>query len=437
MPKSVQISQFVQQRLRLNAIAANPSYRWIDPAESRAMGVGSLRSIEDQIRDRREHLAEAARPSTVFTDLRAAIIARQSIGDPPPKAANDNNPLTRERRVRKSTGKYVRGAMADALPVVLAYRNTPDHIPEPVTSNWSIDPSSAIAEPAHNDETGDERVNPSPEDRRMEIHPSIARIMREVRTGAVVRAQPRPVRRNLRQPALGPIVAIGNLKFSDGTARQMVTRKTDRGIETKAESAPAGTMLGCKEAAKGRHGGDGSAVASLSNTRTTALFFGKDEVTKRPINWRPFIPRNPDILPKAKDRKDLTPAQSRALIEEAVRNTKVIPAVKKCPPGVATGCARFSDQFVGLVSGSTGKGGAPNWVDHYSALRDHEDFVAAVSSISSQDKQVLDAALTARNFAEVGHAVGQGKEYARRQGGRRALIAANDNFVAAQKELAA
>lgn len=409
------MSEFVERQMRLLRLAAQkPANKFV------AVGVV----------DRRRELASAVQPSAEFFRIRRTIIERQAIGDPPkpaatPVAANDNQPRRRVRRSRAT----VRGSLAEGLEALLLYRNTPDSLPDPLKSNWSTDPADVIAE-ADFDENG-APIIVSDLDREREIRPSIAKILEEVKDGAIVRAAPQKVRRGLRTPAVGPITSIGRLRFSDGTARERVTMRTETGIETTMATARQGALLGSSEDVGGVRGGGSSAGATMSNTRTTAVYLGTDEA-KKPLHWRPFIPgRKRDIV-----RKDLTPTQSRALIAEFFACSPTIPPVTKCPPGVATGTARFADQFVGLVTGSTGKGGAPNWVDHFTAVRDREEMRRAIRGLDKVDADALEAAIQAKSFADVGVAAGQSREYARRKGGRRALIAANDNFASALKKLA-
>src|SRR5690606_38196568 len=138
-------------------------------------------------------------------------------------------------------------------------------------------------------------------------------------------------------------------------------------------------------------------------------------------------------IPSGRRRKgrSYSAAESRALIEQAIANTPVLPPVTKCPPGIASGTARYSEQFIAMKIGSTGKGGLNHWVERYTAGQEYEAWVAAHKSLSEKDRTVRDTALTAETLAEVGQAAGQSKMYAdKRSGWRRALIAPNDNLAA-------
>ena len=84
------------------------------------------------------------------------------------------------------------------------------------------------------------------------------------------------------------------------------------------------------------------------------------------------------------------------------------------------------------------KGGAVQWVDVYEAIKAHEAWQVTFKSVDEKTKGVLSAALTARTLGEIGVAAGQSVKYATYNGGgKRALIAANDNFAAAAKKYAA
>ncbi|MGO4839743.1 hypothetical protein AB4144_46595, partial [Rhizobiaceae sp. 2RAB30] len=76
--------------------------------------------------------------------------------------------------------------------------------------------------------------------------------------------------------------------------------------------------------------------------------------------------------------------------------------------------------------------------DICSALVSREIWEEALASLSKADRQVLDMVThgRARTLEDVGVAAGQTPEYARRQGGRRVLLATNDNLAKALREAA-
>lgn len=319
------------------------------------------------------------------------------------KPANDNKP------------KYVRGSFADAIPAVLEYRNRPDSPPDPLQSSWSTDPSTVIP-----DTDGSSAPAKYEEDLLLEITPSLQQIEREVKTGRVERN------------ADGQIISIGRLKFSDGNQFERAMVNGETGVEAKKVRMRAGSMLGTTEKVGAPHGGSAPAVVTIGNKHFTGFLGGWDK-DGDPKHWRPYTPGK---LRRGK-RKNLNPEQSAQLIKDAIANTKVMPSVTVCPPGVACGTARFSDQFIGMKIGSTGKGGAPGWVDYFIAGREHDDWMEALSLIEGPAAEALATAMSASSFAEVGMAVGQSRSYAdKRGGGRKALVAANDNLTEVYKKIA-
>lgn len=318
--------------------------------------------------------------------------------------------------------KYVRGSFADAIPAILAFRNRPDSPPDPLRSSWTTDPSTVIPD---GDFDGDDKPEKMAEDLLLEITPSLSQIMFQVKHGAVVKNE------------RGQILSIGKLKFSYKNEHERVTCNGANGVETRMLKLPPGAMLGTTEKLGAAHGGSAPAVVTISNRNLTGRLMGwvLDEAGKEtdvPNGWRAYIPGG--IRRKG---KNLTASQSRALIAEAIANTPKLPAVTVCAPGVASGTARYSDQFIGMKVGSAGKGGAPNWTDEFMAMRDHEEWQATVRAVEPKHLKVVEAAMVAQTFGEIGVAAGQAREYARRKGGKRALLAANDNFVTAMRKSAA
>lgn len=324
------------------------------------------------------------------------------------KAANDNTPRT----------------LAAQLSAVLEFRNRPDNAPDPLRSNWSTDPSTVIADGVFD---GDDEPEAMSEDLLLEITPSIAQIKREIRFGDVVRRDP--------EAKNSPIVSIGKLRFSDGSQHERAMVNGATGVEVKKVRMRAGTMLGSAEKLGGTHGGTSPSAVSISNTNMTGRILGWEvdengERTAKSKNFRGYIP----AIRKRRKGKSMTAAQSRINLAGAIANTQNMPPVTYCPPGIATGTARYSDQFIGMKIGSTGKGGAPNWVDEFMALRDHENWQTAVRAADTENLKVITKALTAKSIAELGD---YGHRRTRERQGWRKLTAANDNLSLNKKMFAA
>jgi hypothetical protein len=314
--------------------------------------------------------------------------------------------------------------LAEQLTALLEFRNRPDSPPDPLQSSWTTDPSQVVIEKAIEDD-GEPAVK-FEEDLLLEITPSIRQIVREVEKGEVTYGTPRGGEKR------SPVVGIGKLKFSDGEDHE---RAYKRGIDGEVvaymRKMPAGAMLGATEKTGAAHGSSSPNVVTISNTNITHRL---QPVTGKRIVARGYTP----AVRKRRKGRSISPDQSRTLIAEAIANTPVLPPVTVCPPGIASGTARYSDQFIGMKVGSTGKGGAPNWVDFYMAGRDHEEWMETIGEVEGKHAAVLNAALSARTLQEVGVAAGQSAKYAAYNGGgKRALIAANDNLSAAIKKKSA
>ncbi len=292
--------------------------------------------------------------------------------------------------------------LAEQLTAFLALRNTPDHKPEPLQSNWTTEPADALVEPEVRRELHGEQ--------RLEITPSIQQIYREMHKPAV---------RNER----GQVVAIGNLHFSDGTQTERAfTIGPDGDVIQYDRRMPAGAMLGCEERLTVSAGaGTQPARVTISNARLAARL-GVEGVQ--------YIPGKR----KRRTGKAYSVAETRALLDEAIANTPAMPSVTKLPPGLASGTAQASDQFVGMKIGSTGKGGAASWTDTFSALQEWEAFQSAFADLPEKEKGVLTRALVAGSLSEI---MPGGTDRGARKRGKRLLVAANDNLQQNQKKIAA
>lgn len=304
--------------------------------------------------------------------------------------------------------KVARGSFADALSAVLEFRNRPDSPPDPLQSSWSTDPATVIHDGAFD---GEEPAEPMAEDLLLEITPSIAKIMHEVKVGATVRQGGKN----------SAIVAIGKLKFSDGTQTEQAMVNGAAGVELKKVRMWAGAMLGTTEKLGGSHGGSAPSVVTIGNSALCE---------RLGVDHRPYTP----AVRKRRKGKSLTAEQSRANLDQAIANTAALPPVTTCPPGLANGTARYSDQFIGMKIGSTGKGGAPSWTDEFMAMRDHQDWQAAVREAEPQHIAVITSAMSAKAIVELGDS---GHRRTMERQGWRKLTAANDNLAQNKRKFAA
>lgn len=292
-------------------------------------------------------------------------------------------------------------SLAEQLAAVMAYRNAPDHEPEPVQSNWTVIAANDNAEP---EEVVDFRF-----ERNLLVTPSVQEIMRQVRLGPVVRND------------AGQIIAIGRLQFSDGTQTERAyTHGPDGDLIRYDRRMEAGAMLHTVERPHTAAGGRG--VTDGDVARSNAFY--ADLLGTPPAR---FIKRT-----KRRNGPSMTAAESRANLDRAIANTKVMPPVTKYPPGLPCGAQQVGDSFVGYLKQPTGSTGSVAWQDIAWTIENAKVWREVRRALKSKDTAVLDAAMRAQNFEDVGVAAGQAPSYARhRGGGRRALIAANDNLTVA------
>ncbi|WP_457659576.1 hypothetical protein [Sinorhizobium medicae] len=311
-------------------------------------------------------------------------------------------------------------SLAEQLQGVLAYKNRPDGPVEPVQTNWT----TAAANDNNPEDLAGMRI-----ERRWSIRPTPEEIDKEVKDGEVERGAASTMGLVVDGQAKtvdvpGPIVAIGKLRFSDGSQTE---RAHVMGIDGQVIMAdvrmPIGALLGTRDRQERALGGD----VITSNSAYTLVYRGKHpgKVKRK---------KREDL----EDREITSREEDIAILAAAKANTASMPAVTKCPDGFPWKPSNLRELFLGLEKTPTGESGSVEWRDITSHLAERAVWAASIAAITQQDKAALDAALTASSLSEVGVAVGQSRQYAdKRSGGRRALIAANDNLMAAIKKISA
>lgn len=284
--------------------------------------------------------------------------------------------------------------LAEQLAAVLAYRNRPDPVVEPLQSNWSTVPANDNADPEEVADFGFER--------NLLVTPSVQEIMRQVRLG--------PVERN----GDGQIVAIGRLQFSDGTQTEKAFTNGPNGDVIKYDRRmETGAMLRTVEKPHGQAGGRGYSDVDLENSNTYhASVFG----TEQPR----YIKRG-----KRRNGPSLTAEESRAFIDKAIANTPVMPAVKYYEPGLPCGAERVADSFLGFLKGGLGETGSIAWEDVSQTVENAKVWKTVRKALKSKDIAVLDAAMIAQTIEDLGD---DGHKRTKERQGWRKLKAANDNL---------
>jgi hypothetical protein len=306
-----------------------------------------------------------------------------------------------------------RASLAEQLQAVLAYRNRPE-VDEPISplqTNWRV----------QNDNIEDTAVADMRFERKRITTPSVAEIMRQCEpnedTGEV----------DIERNDAGAIVRIGKLRFSDGNNVEKVMLLVEDGKIIQGDRRmPTGAMLGTRDQSDVQSGGTqaptGSNLYFAAMLKSAPHRYRSGKRTKRQANDIP----NPPLPPTSMS------------LNEARAFAGLTPIVKDATPALPCGSPRVADSFIGMRKTTCAGGGGQAWEDLSTALSEREVWKESIARLSDKDKAVLDATATAKTFEEVGLAVGQSKAYAKyNKGGRRAMIAANDNLMAAIKKMSA
>lgn len=316
------------------------------------------------------------------------------------------------------------GSLAEQLAALRAYATTPDHEPEPLQTNWTV--------VAANDNDPDD-VADLMHDRKRLVTPSVSEIMRNVALGEVERSEATTEMETYdgvehkKHTVQGPVIRIGRLRFSDGTQTEKAYRFTlDGKLEEYSARMTTGAMLGCRDKVDVALGGD----ENPQETTDSNNYFAAVLDTKKPtyVTGRKFKGQ----------RVHFTHEEAKAELAKAYANTDMSKVTfTRFPNGLPCGSAKVADSFLGMQKTTCAGGGSVMWQDIVIAMADRKEWFDMVDSLKEEDRAVLDAAKTAKTYTDVGVAAGQSKEYSRRKGGKRALIAANDNLMEAIRKYAA
>lgn len=294
------------------------------------------------------------------------------------------------------------GSLAEQLAAVRRFATEPDHQPEPLQTNWSVVPA--------NDNNPDE-IEDLKHDRKRLVTPSVAEIMKNVAAGEVERNE------------AGQVVRIGRLRFSDGTQTEKAYRLTiDGGVEEYAARMPAGAMLGSRDKVDVALGGDDNPQEVTDSNQ----YFADMLDTKKARYLTGKKHKGPRVR--------ITADEARAELVKAYANTDMSKVTfTRCPDGLPCGSARIADSFLGMQKTTCAGGGSMMWQDIVTAMADRKEWFDAVDELKDEDRATLEAARSARNMAEIGMKAGHQGKQAERQGKRR-LMAANDNLMAALRK---
>lgn len=296
--------------------------------------------------------------------------------------------------------------LARQFTALLAYCHRPEGPHEPLGTNWTTI--------AANTNANTDEVKALRHLRKVIMMPSVDYIMEQVATDDVERNE------------AGLIVRIGKLRFSDGTQTEW-TLRLQPGSTTQVEGyyrrMRAGAMLGTREEPDVALGGspDSNEDVAVSNA------YFADVLGTAPAR---YIRRGR----RAKHVR-VTRHMAQAWLDEAIANTPVMPAIKYYPAGLPCGGKRIADSFLGMQTTSgSGNGGSIAWQDISDAIASREQWEESIRSMSAEDIATLDAAQTARTWADISPG---GSVQGARKRGHKLLQAANDNLAAALRKSAA
>lgn len=290
------------------------------------------------------------------------------------------------------------GSLAEQLAGIRLYVTTPDHEPDPLQTNFAVVPAN---------DNNPEDVEGMKVERRWRMKPSVEEIMRQVTS--------HPEEKNEH----GQTIRIGSLRFSDGTQTEQAFKLTiDGKVVAFQARMPVGALLGTKDAAESQLGGDEDSQHVTASNKYFA-----DMLDTLPHRYR--------AGGKRKRGANTSREGAKRELAEAYANTDMSKVTfTRYPDGLPCGSAKVADSFLGMQKGKKGESGSVMWQDIVSAKADRDIWAATVASLSESDRAVLDAATTARSMQQVGETLGfNGKNAERR--GKRAILAANDNLMAA------
>ena len=308
------------------------------------------------------------------------------------------------------------GSLAEQLAALKAFVNRPEGEVEPIQTNWSV--------VAANDNNPEDYADVHTE-RRVSIRPTLPEIERQVKDGAEERGAASTMEvfvdkewKTVEVP--GPITRIGKLQFSDGTQTERCMMAGIDGEPVVGQiRMPVGAMLNTKEVQERQLGGSG-----VSPGESNAWFCEAFDVDNR------------QYIAGGKRRKgqNYTRDEAAEMLAKAIANTPVMPDVYYCEDGIALGTARVADNFIGMKKSPKGNGGAIAWQDLSDKIAEREIFIEAERQLDTKDRDVLQAAKTARSMSDIG---GSGHKRSAEKRGRRYLLAANDNLAIVIKKLSA
>lgn len=281
---------------------------------------------------------------------------------------------------------------------LLDYRDRPEGDVPDVATNW---PTTA----------DNDNVNPEDKaglhvERRLSIRPTVIEIMREVETGDTT------------LNGAGQVVAIGALRFSDGTqSEKAYCYGPDGKLIMYDATMPTGSMLGTSDKQERALGGE---ATTDGNAFFNAFFTAK-------------APKVAARKEPAADQK-IGREQAVVVLADAKANTTTMPTVTQCPTGWPWKPRKLRELFIGMQKGKGGSSGSIGWQDVSTSMYQRDMWAETISEMEPAHVNTIDRSLTAKSFADLADS---GNMRTRTRNGQAQFIAANDNLADAYKKAAA
>ncbi|WP_433762607.1 hypothetical protein [Brucella anthropi] len=347
------------------------------------------------------------------------------------------------------------GSIAEQLAPLMAYRNRPQEEYESLRTNWNLTHDNDNYDEGDEDQRSD--IKDFHIERRINIRPTLGEIEREIAKaeyidvpycegvdsenstdfdcgsrGALQKSYPYPVSGDIefgihidrRKKPRKVITRIGRLRFSNGhVTERAYTRGPDGKVIALDAKMPVGAMLGTSENQERVLGGNRKGVAQSN------AYFAE------------LLEANLPNKMKTKKRQryvKVSKEETRADLAKAYANTPSLPPVKRCPPGFPWQPSTVAELFMGMKKFPKGQSGSILWQDISTAITNRQMWEEVLAELSREEVATLDAALTSRSFAEVGEKLGMPSHFAdKKGGGKRRLLAANENLANAIKKFVA
>lgn len=310
-------------------------------------------------------------------------------------------------------------SIADQLSALKAYRSRPeiDAPVESVKTNWST--------VAANDNNPEEIMGMHVE-RRLRMRPVESDMMDETLDGETIRAAD-VWSAHFGRMIPGPIIQIGNMRFSDGTQTEKAFTYGPDGKLTQFDvRMPLGAMLGTTEKQERMLGGDNDSSDASATCGRIVSWLGAKRARSQPRCNRD----------RSKDT-NYTVEESRKMLADAWANTdpaKV--SLTRTHKAMPWRPSNSTELFLSMVKTTKGESGSVAWQDIVGHVIEKEVWAKSIDNLNSESKTTIEVLETARNIAVIGKAHGKRGSQAWAVG-KAKLMAANDDLMDAIKKVSA